>query len=192
MLKELIDYVDSLLPAVPLDKSEGLKAAITQFEKEGQKVKWLMINPLDKLSQGDIISNIPFQYFESDGQQKTFKADALVLSTSCHIDNKDKIVLVPVMPIEDFKGNEMDLKKNTIVDFMYIPDGKLKNCYVDFEVMNTFSKELISKAIENKKVSRIASLNQLGYYLFIVKLTLYLMRREDAGTQEERNIGFSY
>ena len=38
----------------------------------------------------------------------------------------------------------------------------------------------------------IASLNQIGYYFFIIKLTVYLMRREDAGTLQERNFGFSY
>lgn len=29
-------------------------------------------------------------------------------------------------------------------------------------------------------------------YFFVIKLTVYLMRREDAGTLEERNIGFAY
>ena len=45
---------------------------------------------------------------------------------------------------------------------------------------------------EADKIKRIGSLNQLGYYLFIVKLTVYLMRKEDSDTLTERNIGFAY
>ena len=47
-------------------------------------------------------------------------------------------------------------------------------------------------AIEADKIKRIGSLNQLGYYLFIIKLTVYLMRKEDNDTLTERNVGFAY
>lgn len=39
---------------------------------------------------------MPFTYFEEDGRQMIFTADAMVISTSCHIDQKDKILMVPV------------------------------------------------------------------------------------------------
>lgn len=191
MLKELIDFVDSILPSVPMGTKEGVQEAIAQFEKEGEQIKYLTANPLSELSQGDIISAVPFYYFENDGNQKMFKADALVLSTSCHIDQKDKLVLVPVFPLTSFKGNLVELKKNKVIDYMYIPEGILINSYVNFEIMNTFSKELIISGLKNGKLTRVASLNQIGYYFFIIKLTVYLMRREDIGTLNERNIGFA-
>lgn len=191
MLKELIDFVDSILPSVPMGTKEGVQEAIAQFEKEGEQIKYLTANPLSELSQGDIISAVPFYYFENDGNQKMFKADALVLSTSCHIDQKDKLVLVPVFPLTSFKGNLVELKKNKVIDYMYIPEGILINSYVNFEIMNTFSKELIISGLKNGKLTRVASLNQIGYYFFIIKLTVYLMRREDIGTLNERNIEFA-
>lgn len=191
MLKELIDFVDSILPSVPMGTKEGVQEAIAQFEKDGEQIKYLTANPLSELSQGDIISAVPFYYFENDGNQKRFKADALVLSTSCHIDQKDKLVLVPVFPLTSFKGNLVELKKNKVIDYMYIPEGILINSYVNFEIMNTFSKELIMSGLKNGKLTRVASLNQIGYYFFIIKLTAYLMRREDIGTLNERNIGFA-
>lgn len=191
MLKELIDFVDSILPSVPMGTKEGVQEAIAQFEKDGEQIKYLTANPLSELSQGDIISAVPFYYFENDGNQKMFKADALVLSTSYHIDQKDKLVLVPVFPLTSFKGNLVELKKNKVIDYMYIPEGILINSYVNFEIMNTFSKELIMSGLKNGKLTRVASLNQIGYYFFIIKLTVYLMRREDIGTLNERNIGFA-
>lgn len=190
MLKELIDFVDSILPSVPMGTKEGVQEAIAQFEKDGEQIKYLTANPLAELSQGDIISAVPFYYFENDGNQKMFKADALVLSTSCHIDQKDKLVLVPVFPLESFDGNLVELKKNKVIDYMYIPEGSLIDSYVDFEIMNTFSKKLIMSGLKSGRLTRVASLNQIGYYFFIIKLTVYLMRREDVGTLNERNIGF--
>lgn len=190
MLNELIDFVDSILPSVPMGTKEGVQEAIAQFEKEGEQIKYLTGNPLSELSQGDVISAVPFYYFENDGNQKMFKADALVLSTSCYIDQKDKLVLVPVFPLESFDGNLVELKKNKVIDYMYIPEGSLIDSYVDFEIMNTFSKKLIMSGLKSGRLTRVASLNQIGYYFFIIKLTVYLMRREDVGTLNERNIGF--
>lgn len=150
------------------------------------------MNLLSQLSQGDVISEVPFYYFDEDGAQKVFKSAALVLSTSCHIDQKDKLILVPVFPLKAFQGNLVELKKNKVIDYMYIPDGKLTDMFVDFGVMNTFSKVLIMKGIKDKRIHRVASLNQIGYYFFVIKLTVYLLRREDAETLKERNIGFAY
>lgn len=192
MLKEFIEFVDSVLPSVSPDLKDGAKEAILQFEKTGEQVKYMMLSPLEKLSQGDILSKVPFSYFEDTGEQKTFVADALALSTSCHIDQKERIVLVPVFSIEKFDGNIVDLKKNTIFDYMYIPDTIMSDKFIDFEYMNTYSKKLIMGAIEADKIKRIGSLNQLGYYLFIIKLTVYLMRKEDNDTLTERNVGFAY
>lgn len=186
MLKEFIDFVDSVLPSVSMETKEGVQEAIAQFEKEGEQIKYLTINPLSELSQGDIISAVPFHYFDEDGKQMVFKADALVLSTSCHIDQRNKLVLVPVFPLESFVGNIVELKKNKVIDYMYIPDASLANSYVDFEIMNTFCKEVIMSGLKSGRIKRIASLNQIGYYFFIIKLTVYLMRREDAGTLQER------
>ncbi len=192
MLKEFIEFVDSVLPSVSPGLRDGAKEAILQFEKTGEQLKYMMLSPLEQLSQGDILSKVPFSYFEDTGEQKTFVADALVLSTSCHIDQKERIVLVPVFSLEGFDGNIFDLKKNTIFDYMYIPDAIMSDKFIDFEYMNTYSKKLIMGAIEADKIKRIGSLNQLGYYLFIVKLTVYLMRKEDCDTLTERNVGFAY
>lgn len=181
MLNELIDFVDSILPSVPMGTKEGVQEAIAQFEKEGEQIKYLTGNPLSELSQGDVISAVPFYYFENDGNQKMFKADALVLSTSCHIDQKDKLVLVPVFPLESFDGNLVELKKNKVIDYMYIPEGSLIDSYVDFEIMNTFSKKLIMSGLKSGRLTRVASLNQIGYYFFNSKIDSILNEKRRCG-----------
>ena len=192
MLVEFINFVDSVLPSVSPDFRDGAKNAILQFERDGEQLKYMMNEPLDDLSQGDIISKVPFSYFGDDGKQRLFTADAFVLSTSCHIDQKGRIVLCPVLPISGFKGNIDDLQKNTIFDFMYIPDNIMKDNYIDFEYMGTYSRDLIFRGLSEGRIERIGSLNQLGYYFFIIKLTVYLMRKEDKDTLNRRNQFFSY
>lgn len=192
MLEKFIDFVDSVLPSVSPNNREAAKEAISQFKKEGHQIKYLTLQPLEQLSQGDIISKVPFSYFGKDGRQKTFTADALVISTSCHIDQKNQIVLVPVFPLEGFAGNMSDLQKNTIFDYMYIPDGLMSDKFVDFEIMNTYDRDLIMDGIATNKIQRIGSLNQIGYYFFIVKLTVYLMRKEDNETFSERKMVYGY
>lgn len=192
MLSDFIDFVDSVLPSVSPDFRDGAKNAILQFEKTGRQLNYLMFNPLAELSQGDILSSVKFSYFDENGKQKIFQADALVLSTSCHIDQKSKIVLFPVLPLSEFGGNIEDLRKNIIFDYMYIPDSIMANKFVNFEYIGTYSKELILRGISKNKISRLGSLNQLGYYFFIVKLTVYLMRKEDSNTLTARQAGFDY
>ena len=90
--------------------------------------------------------------------------------------------MVPVFPIDSFTGNLVELKKNMVFDFMYIPDNVMSKRYVCFNMMTSYNKKLICGGIENGKIKRIASLNQIGYYFFIIKLSVYLMRKEDPDT----------
>ena len=191
MLTEFIDFVDSVLPYTSLEAKDKAKAAILQFKKEGRVFKYMMSEPLDQLSQGDILSRVGFVYFNKEGSLKKFSADALVLSASCHIDNKDSIILVPVLPLNEFDGNIKDLEDNIIYDYMYIPDTLMLDKFINFEYMNTYSKQLIMNGLNNNRIKRLGSLNQIGYYLLIIKLTVYLMRKEDRVTLNNRKQQFN-
>lgn len=70
MLKEFIDFVDSVLPNVPQNTKDAAKYAIDQFEKDGECIRYLTLSPLRELSQGDVISNIPFYYKGTDRNKK--------------------------------------------------------------------------------------------------------------------------
>lgn len=190
MLNEFIDFVDSILPSVSPDLKDQAKAAIEQFEIDGKQMHFLKSSTLGQLSQGDIISKVPFSFFDEKGEQILFTANGMVISTSCHIDNKDTIVIVPVLPIESFEGHVDQLKKNIVYDYMYIEEGELSKQYINFEYMNTYDSNLIINGIKENRITKLHSLNLLGYYFFIVKLTVYLMRKEDSETQNERFSSF--
>lgn len=187
MLEEFIEFVDSVLPSVSHSHKKAAKEAIEQFKRDGNSPNYLMSKPLGELSQGDILSDIPFIYFDDNGDQYIFKTDGMVISTSCHIDQKSKVAFVPVFPVSEFHGNSNDLQNNIIFDYMYIPDMKMADKFIDFSILCSYNKKLIITGIEKERIKRVASLNQLGYYFFIIKLTVYLMRKEDDETLNQRN-----
>jgi hypothetical protein len=189
MLKEFIDFVDSVLPSVDPEAKDKAKAAIEQFQKNGNRFEYLLPEKLSTLSQGDIVSEVPFSYFKEDGSQYIFRAKGMVISTSCHIDQKEVINIVPVLPLDFFEGDEngkRELEANRIFNYMYFPENMLKDYFVDFSRINTYNKNLIVRGIEEGKIHRICSLSQIGFYLFIIKLTVFFMRKEDAETMESR------
>lgn len=102
MLKELIDFVDASFPSIPYGEKEKAKEAIEQFNITGETVNYLFARPLPELSQGDVLSDIPFVYYDTNGSLLRFKAKAMVVNTSCHIENKDYITLVPVVSLTTF------------------------------------------------------------------------------------------
>lgn len=186
MLAELLDFVESILPSVDTDTKDKAKNAILQFKNNGTDIEYLSSNILPELSQGDIISEIKFTYFDEEGKQKAFKAKGMVISTSCHIDNRDTVNIVPVMDINKLSGDISGLKSNVIYNYMYIPESPLCDYFIDFSNINTYNKNFIINSIKKGKIKRIASLSQVGYYLFIIKLTVYLMRKEDDSTMSMR------
>ncbi len=186
MLKELIDFVDASFPSIPYGEKEKAKEAIEQFNRTGETVNYLFARPLPELSQGDVLSDIPFVYYDTNGSLLRFKAKAMVVNTSCHIENKDYITLVPVVSLTTFESKVASVKNNQTYETMYIPDKQLEEYCVDFSMPMTYTSELIKGQIEKGHITRIASLSQIGYYLLLIKLNLYLMRREDPVTMSQR------
>lgn len=186
MLKELINFVDASFPSIPYGEKEEAKRAIKQFEKTGETVNYLYRDILPELSQGDILSEVPFLFYDSDGTANRLKAKAMVINTSCHIENKSFLTLVPVFSLTQMETCVDAVKSNKIYELMYIPDIKLREYYIDFSMPVTYSVKLIKEQIDKGRIQRIASLSQIGYYLLLIKLNIYLMRREDPDTMEQR------
>lgn len=60
--------------------------------------------------------------------------------------------MVPVFPIDSFTGNLVELKKNMVFDFMYIPDNVMSKRYVCFNMMTSYNKKLICGESKTEKL----------------------------------------
>lgn len=189
MLSSFIDFVESVLPSIDPSAKNQAKKAIDQFNKDGHEVKYLMSSPLDKISQGDIISELQFNYYSEDGSLIVYKAPGMIMSTSCDIDQKDTLNIVPLLPIESISQNATfmsEVKKNHIYHLFYLPNYSLKDYIIDFSKTNSYNKDLIFAGIEKDRIHRLYSLSQVGLYFFIIKLTVFYMRKEDSTTLNNR------
>lgn len=184
--KHVIEFIDKTFPNVDSGVKDKAKMAIEQFEQHHSMVGYLTTRILDKVSQGDIISEIPFFYFEDDGTQKQFKAKGVILSVSCDIDNDNYVLIVPLMKLSDYRGSKDKIIYNNTLTYLYFPDTCVKDYYIDFSFICSYSKEMIMESIKKSKVKRIASLSLVGYYMFITKLSAFIARREDNETRQNR------
>lgn len=186
MLNNFINFTQSLFPSINPYIHNQTKKSLEQFKSSEKLANFLTDIPYSYMAQGDIFDNIPFVTVKKDGTFAGTRQKAMLLSNTCSAENDKDIILAPV-----FKINEIGLHVNNVSDnlnfhLMYIPDEKYKDYVVDFSRMNSFDKDMITTYINQKNITKEASLNQFGYYFLLCKLTINFMRPEDVGVQEER------
>jgi hypothetical protein len=192
MKKEFINFVHEIFPSISPYTKEELRKAIDQFEHKGNKkddlYNYFKIQPLNYLAQGDIIEYLPFVTYDNTGEEKTRKLRGILLSNTCDCENDESIVFSPLLPLSSFKGVTKRFTNNLTYNLLYFPDSILSDYIVDFGIMNTFPKKPLEFGLSNGKLTKVASLNTLGYYLFLTKLTVHLLRPEDTDVQKERAV----
>lgn len=194
MIREFISFVESLFPIDPYI-SERVHGAIKQFElekqwkgeREGVKPlhNFFLPFPLDHLAQGDIINNLPFELEDPDtGEKMVYQGPGILISNTCDSDRDPYIVFSPLLPIDQMYGKrKKDFTTNLTFNLLYFPDTRFSEYVIDLTIMNSFSRKVVIE-----KYSKLASMNQYGYYLFLSKLTVQLMRPEDKEVQSTRQL----
>lgn len=188
MIPEFIDFCHQIFPHIDPYTKEQAKIAMQQFEGISRP-SLTKIESEPDLYQGDIFSEIPFFYYDKDGQQRLIRRKAQLLSNTCDATRDDMLLFAALHPLKDFSGNISmvdNIKKNRKYSAFYLNDTILSDEYIDFEMINTFSREAFNKLLQEKKVRRIASLTLVGYYMFICKLSIFFMRPEDVEVNSSR------
>lgn len=96
MIDEFIDYSYCVFPSIDTNIKNGIKTFLSQFDTT--KPNWFSTS-LEKLSQGDILDNLPFTYVDNKGVEKTIKAKGMILSNSCDLTRDKYIVIAPMIPL---------------------------------------------------------------------------------------------
>ena len=113
MLEKFIDYTYQIFPTIDTNIKNGIKDLMKQFDTT--KPNWFS-RPLDILSQGDILENIPFSYTNQDGEEVTFITKGMILSNICDMTRDEYIMIAPFIPFNhDFKEETMLNIKNNII-----------------------------------------------------------------------------
>lgn len=188
MICDFIAFCKELFPSIDPYTADQAKKVMEQFESN-QLPRLALTRKEFDLLQGDIFSDIPFVYIDDDGSIKSFLSTAELLSNTCDASRDDMLLFAAVRPISDYSGNKDSIdaiKKNRRYSLFYIPDSPLEGSCVDFEMITTISREMLNKLHESGDIHRIATLTSVGYYMLISKLTVFLMRPEDAEINNNR------
>lgn len=188
MINEFISFVQELFPSISPYTKERVRDAIKQFNIEGKKPNFLLYEPFKYLAQGDIIETLPFTRYDQEGNRQVYKTKGILISNTCDAENDDTVVFAPLLPLDLIKLEKANLVKNQNFRLLYLIDPKFEDYIVDLSLLNGYSKKLITDSIENGKMKKLSSLSQFGYYMFLCKLTIHLMRPEDLQVQDCRKV----
>ena len=190
MWEDYLKLLSDLYPALPNNFSEKFRKILPTITPPS---KFFFYNEykIDNLLQGDIIGPIQFHEYDDD-KQKKLKVDAIILSNTCDLMRKKRILLAPAIPFLESKFSDKNfiniLKKNIIFEKFYLPQHNNNTPYViDFSRIFNLSREEINKKINSKEILRKLSLSKEGYYFFGLKLTVYLLRPETSDIKRESN-----
>lgn len=189
------DLTDSLQEHIPpyltLEQKTALTSAISRFPNE--KEYYLPGLYADELLQGDCWMNLQIFRFET-GEKK--KVPGIILSNSCDISSENRrelptsVVFSPVIKLSKYtsllenSGLEPSkvrakieaIKKQAVTTIFYLPDaiGGLGDEYIAIlDNVHTIPSSAIKIGEENKKGF---TLNTIGFYLFIFKLSIHFCR----------------
>lgn len=192
MIADFVEFCYRLFPSIDPYTKEQAKLCMKQFENANGALLTSMYNESLDLTQGDVFSEIPFFYIDKIGQQKMIKCKAQLLSNTCDAVRDDTLIFAALHPLSVFASNNAmidSIKHNQCYSALYLSDYPISDEYVDLEMINTISREAFVSSLEDGKVRRIASLTQVGYYMFLCKLTVFLMRPEDVEVNSDRPVG---
>lgn len=188
-MNEFIGIAQQVFPAITNDVAVNTIKAIRESFK-GKSYEFC-IPPFDLQAQADIYTTLPFRFLDHDGNLRSLSARGLLLTNTCDTDRDERLSFAAMIPVKEYTDrgqNETSIKQNEFTSLMYIPStvADVGDYVVDLTIINSFSRFQIEKAIEAGKVQRVATLNQFGYYMFLLKLTVFFMRPEDPDTHEMR------
>lgn len=184
-----IDFVTSLFPSINPYIQEQTKHSLEQFYEHGKTFECYNNKKLEGICQGDIIENVNVPIIGLDGSISSAIRTVLIISNSCDIENDDYILIAPFYSFDEIgfsKSQITELKNNRFFGKMYFPDISEEEIFADFSYIQSMPKHYLENGIKTNKMRIKHSLNLVGFYLLLCKLTIHFMRPEDKQLQSER------
>lgn len=194
MMDGYIDFLERLFPAIDPYTAARAKQAVKEFSRYGVKTPFFS-KPLDSdFQQGDIFTKVPFVYVDRDGKGRLAVMGGMLLTNSCDTTRNERLQFAAMSSLDDYScdpAHQEAVKSNINYEYLYFPDTDVSHSFVNFGLIASISREAFERFVLEGKSERIASLNETGYFLFITKLTVFLMRPEDRDVYASRGTSAS-
>ena len=173
-----------LFPSLSESSKDQIKQAIQQLEVN-PKLLFQFDNLKLDVYQGDTFSEIQFVTLIDEGKYAKNNLKCMIISHTCDFEKRENILIAPIYPIDIIKKRfdklQIDsIKKNFIYDKIFLPYPTAENgLVVDLNGINSVRKSFIKTLINKNKLYRLTTFSQIGFYFFIIKLTVHFLRREN-------------
>jgi hypothetical protein len=137
--------------------------------------------PDESLAQGDLVDPMPFTRIGDAGGLKRMDSPGMLLSNTCDAENDRQVLFAPAIPFERFAGDARlgSVKSNCLFSLLFLPGVPgLGDRVIDLSIVQAVSTGFVRRGMAAGAIARRAQLSQLGYYLFLSKLTVHLLRPE--------------
>lgn len=179
MLEEYVRLVERLFPSIDPYTAENCIRAIRQH---GQNAGPFAVTPLaDTLAQGDVLGPVSLYTTDADGAVSVFEGSAMLLSNTCDAEHDDFVILAVCFPFAVFAadGRLPAIITNETYDLMYLRSvPQIGDIVIDLARVSSVSRTFLVQEINGGRTRRVASLSSLGFWFFLSKLTVHLMRPE--------------
>ena len=194
-----LEDIEKYLPKyLSPEKQKELYEQLKEFPENVSKIYGSDFTFDIGILQSDIIKDIPF-YNLPDINNKNTKV--MVVSNSCDIDPENnrplppKVSYIPLISLDKFiqllkskdigderiRGIEESIKKQKTTNMFYLPKGALleEDSIALFENVLSINRDyFFEEAL--KRDSKIATLGNYGFYMFLLKLSIHFTRIQEA------------
>ena len=186
MLEEFGELLGQLFPATDPDVVRKFVEALRR-DRPISKELYTATMP-EGLCQGDILGPVTFKLLGDDGKWAETKSQGLVLSNSCDIENEDIVTIALCFSYDQFVDDvrharprdfPQTVARNLISQLLYLPGVPATGDLVcDLSIVTSVSRRYLQAEIARSAVRRVSAFTQLGYYLFLSKLSIHYLRPE--------------
>lgn len=177
MLAELTKFVQLIFPSIDPSVAKPYLKAIQENRVGPHELFSLQIT--QELSQGDILEGLALVATADDGSLQEVTSPAIVVSNSCEIDKNRFITVAMCRPFSAYltHPSRVAIERNEFFSLLYFPVVPNSPPLVaDFSIVHSVSREFLLDAVARGSVKRLASLTVVGWYFFLLKLTVYFLR----------------
>ncbi|HED4103680.1 MULTISPECIES: hypothetical protein [Klebsiella] len=189
----LLESIEKQIPYyLTEDAKKGLTQALNDFPKNTQYYLSKSTELSEVLLQGDLFAELPVQQGE-----KTKLIKGIILSNSCDIspDNKRdlpvNVLFAPLVSLDSYSQHlraaglkddainskiEM-IRLQKITNIFYLPesiDNNRPECIIYLDCVYFLRSSSILQLLEDGK--KISTLSQVGFYIFLLKLSVHFCR----------------
>jgi hypothetical protein len=186
MLDDFAQLLAEVFPSVTPETAQRFIASA----KQRSPIAGELYSPvtLPGICQSDILGPLTFRIVDDQGRWTQAEGYGLVLSHSCDIENDEYVIISYGFPMAEFrdemtqagKASYADaVERNTIDHLFFLPAVPGAGDLVfDLSIVSSYSSRFVAQALNVGTIRPYASLSQFGFYLFIAKLTVHLLRPE--------------